>query len=152
MTRTEEILWLAGKLRYLREAGPNAGFRVEGVQKWCGGKVGESWCAYFATMVLDICFEGASPIPRLGSCDAILSLARERMWTVQQPVPGDLYLLLNSSIDAHHVGFVVGAITPTSFLSRSGNTSGDGGSNGDRVADHTQRIVPGMIVFVHYPR
>lgn len=59
---------IARQFLYVREAGANAGQKVEAIQKWCGGQAGESWCAYFATMVLDICFQGNAPLIRQGSC------------------------------------------------------------------------------------
>ena len=101
------IIDLARKFLFVREAKEqNAGARVEAIQRWGGGQKGDSWCAFWATMVLDLYFEGASPIPRTGSCDDILNLARERNWLSEIPHVGDLYLYLKTDTDAHHVGIV----------------------------------------------
>jgi len=63
---------VARQFLFVREASiQNTGQRVEAIQKWGGGIKGESWCCYFATMVLDICFQGKSPIPRLGACQDV---------------------------------------------------------------------------------
>jgi hypothetical protein len=103
-------------------------------------------------MVLDIIFEGKAPIPRTGSTDDILNMATAAGWLTASPAPGDLYLLLNSPTDAHHVGFVTEKIEPTIIGTISGNTSADGtSSNGDRVAEHDNRRTEKM-AFVHYPR
>lgn len=131
---------------HVREAGPNTGQRVEAIQKWCGGQAGQSWCCYFATMVLDICFGGKSPVPRLGVCQDVYDLAKKNGWVTTTPSVGDLYLFVTPDDHAHHIGFVTSTDPLTGI---SGNTSEDGtSSNGDRVAEHTI----GRAVFVAYPR
>lgn len=153
MTRDEEVLWLARKLRYVREVPPNRGQRVEGLQKWGGGAPGDSWCAFFATFVLDVVFEGKSPVPRTGSCDVVLAHAKAQGWLTTAPCKGDLFLVLRDEHDAHHIGFVVDALgAPDSFVEISGNTNDDGSSNGVGVFERTRKIVPGKVVFVRYPR
>ena len=77
---------------HVREAGPNTGQRVEAIQKWCGGKSGESWCCYFVTMVLDLCYAGQSPIPRQGACQGVYDLAKQKGWVTATPSVGDIYL------------------------------------------------------------
>lgn len=136
---------------FVREAqAQNTGQRVEAIQRWSGGEKGQSWCAFFATMVLDIAYQGAAPIPRTGSCDDILTLAQKRGWLRERPAIGDLYLYLNNPQDAHHVGIVTD-VDATGFLGLSGNTSPDGlSSNGDRVAERHLSLAPGHTVFVHY--
>ena len=69
---------------HIREAGPNTGQRVEAIQKWSGGIAGQSWCCYFVTMVLDLCYGGTSPIPRQGACQGVYDLAKQNKW-VRQP-------------------------------------------------------------------
>lgn len=151
-TRDEELVYLARKLRYVREVPENKGQRVEAIQRWSGGAPGDSWCAYFATMLLDIVYEGKSPLPRTGSCDTLLETARTNGWLSESPSVGDLYLVLRSPTDAHHVGIVSEILTPTSFFTLSGNTNDDGSSNGNGVYERVSNIAPGKIVFVHYPR
>ncbi|HEY9462461.1 MAG TPA: hypothetical protein VIR54_05190 [Vicinamibacterales bacterium] len=137
----------ARKYLFVREAGQNRGQRVEAIQKWSGGSAGDSWCCEFATMVYDICYQGKSEIPRTGSCDVVLALAKDRGWTVADPRPGDLVLSVRSPDDAHHIGIVTQANPLTAI---AGNTSADGASsNGDRVAEHA--ISRDNKVFVRVP-
>ncbi len=139
---------IAKQFLYVREAGANRGLRVEAIQKWSGGAAGESWCMFFATMVLDICFQGSAPIPRQGGCENVHQAAIKSGWIGFAPSPGDLVLSINAAGLAHHVG-IVSDIDP--LKSVAGNTSEDGtSSNGDRVAEHV--INPAGKVFVHYPR
>ena len=147
------LIELARKFHYLREATKqNDGQRVEAVQKWGGGKKGDSWCAFWATMVLDIFYEGKSPIERTGSCDVILQQAEKQGWLQELPHVGDLYLYLNTPTDAHHVGIVTD-VNADGFMGISGNTSEDGlSSNGDRVAERALKLKPSKTVFVRYPR
>lgn len=133
---------------FVREAGANKGNRVEAIQKWGGGIAGQSWCCWFVTMVLDICFEGDSPIPRLGACQTVYDLATKNGWVVTAAQKDDIFLYVNDLNHAHHIGF----ITETG-QGIAGNTSADGvSSNGDRVAEHSVSTNPAHIKFVRYPR
>jgi len=141
--------------RHVREAGPNTGSRVESIQKWGGGQPGDSWCCWLATMVLDLWFNGFlgqdPPIPRLGSCDDVLKLARTNGWLVDMPHVGDLYLYVRGDDDAHHIGLVAD-VKRDEFAGISGNTSEDGlSSNGTGVFERYIRFAP-HIKFVRYPR
>lgn len=148
MTDAIEIARLFSFVREAQSQGQNHGLRVEAIQRWCGGQPGLSWCAYFATMMLDIAFQGNAPIPREGSCEAIHQLATANGWIVDTPEPGDLVLSINSAGIAHHIGIVTQADPLTSI---AGNTSKDGtSSNGDGVYEH--HISPDAKVFVRYPR
>ena len=139
---------IARQFLFVREAGQNHGLRVNAIQKWGGGEDGQSWCMWFATMVLDIAFQGEAPIPRQGSCEAVRQLARQNAWIVATPSVGDLVLSINDQGQAHHVGLVT-KVDP--LMSIAGNTSEDGASsNGDRVAEHV--LDPANKEFVHYPR
>lgn len=142
---------VARQFLYVREAqslGQNKGQRVEAMQRWCGGQPGESWCAYFATMVLDICFQGESPIPRLGAVEDIHQLAIKNGWLVAEPQPGDLVLSVNSVNHAHHIG-ICSETDPLTTI--AGNTDATGqSSNGDRVAEHL--VSKTGKVYVRYPR
>jgi len=139
---------LARQFIFVREAGANHGQRVNAIQKWCGGSDGESWCMYFATMMLDIAFQGAAPIPREGSCEVVHQLAARNGWLSPKAAVDDLVLSINDQGLAHHVG-IVSKVDP--LMSVAGNTSEDGASsNGDRVAEHV--LNPQNKVFVHYPR
>jgi hypothetical protein len=146
---------VARQFRYLREAGPNRGLRVEAVQHWSAGVPGESWCDDFAIgFVLDICFQGDSPFPRQrdidGSTVAALAYARAHGWIVPyaDSVPGDLVFSVRADGTPHHIGIETVHAPLTTI---AGNTSEDGvSSNGDRVGEHV--VSQDGKVFVHYPR
>jgi hypothetical protein len=149
--RQYDPLTIARQYLYVREIPQNRGQRVEAIQKWCGGKAGDSWCCDFATMVLDICYQGQSPLPRTGSCDVALAVARANGWVTTTPIPGDLYFRVRVPDDAHHVGFVCQIVKGDGVVSQiSGNTSAKGSDNGDGVYEkditHTADLV-----FVHIP-
>jgi hypothetical protein len=130
---------------FVREAGQNHGQRVEAIQRWCGGQPGESWCAYFATMVLDLAYGGEAPIRRQGVVQEIRDLATENGWITATPSMGDLFLYIDANDHAHHIGFVTGTEPLTGI---AGNTDEHGtSSNGDRVAEHGITAK----VFIHLP-
>lgn len=135
---------------YVREAGANMGQKVEAIQKWCGGEKGQSWCCYYATMVLDIFFQGKSPIPRLGACQDVYDLAKKNGWLTTTPLKDDIFLYVDSNDHAHHIGIIT---VDGGGVGIAGNTSEDGtSSNGDRVAEHAITTNPAKIKYVHYPR
>ena len=137
---------IAKQYDYVREAGPNKGLRVEAIQHWSSGQAGDSWCCEFATMVLDICFKGNSPIPRLQACQDVYDLAKSKGWITSTPQVDDLFLYVNDQDHAHHIG-IVSSVNPLEGI--AGNTSKDGtSSNGDGVYNHGINAK----VFVHYPR
>jgi len=139
---------IARQFLYVREAGANKGLRVEAIQKWSGGAPGQSWCCHFVTMVLDICFQGSSPIPRQGACQVVYDQAKNEGWLTDNPVWDDLYLYVNDEDHAHHIGIIT-----ENKNGIAGNTSEDGtSSNGDRVAEHSISSNPARVKYVHYPR
>lgn len=143
------LLDIARLFRFVREVPDNKGLRVEAIQHWSGGQSGDSWCCEFATMVLDLYFQGASPIPRQGACQRVYEMARTRGWLVTDPQPGDLYLYVTDADHAHHIGFVTVASPLTGI---SGNTSEDGTSdNGTGVFEHALTVAPSHIRFVRVP-
>lgn len=160
------IVDLFRAFRHVRERQdePNAGMRVEAIQRWCGGRKGDSWCCYIATMVLDLWFCGIlgleSPVPRLGACDDVLNLARKNGWIRESPAVGDLYLFVRDPDgpagprgmeDAYHIGMVTDVGNGT-FVGISGNTSEDGlSANGTGVFERQLELKPGKHLFVRYP-
>jgi hypothetical protein len=141
---------VARQFLYVRESGANSGNKVEAIQKWCGGLKGESWCCYFATMVLDICFQGTAPIPRLGACQSVYDLAIKNGWVTTKPIAGDIFLYVDSNNHAHHIGIIT---VDGGGVGIAGNTSEDGtSSNGDRVAEHSISTNSNLVKYVHYPR
>jgi hypothetical protein len=133
----ETIIGIARQFAYVREAqtvGQNRGLRVEGIQKWADGQAGDSWCAEFVWFVLDVAFQGKCPIPRTGSCQAILDFATQHLKVTSQPQVGDLFLYVDQNNHAHHIGIVT---STTPLIGIAGNTSPDGrSSNGDGVYEH----------------
>lgn len=137
---------IARQFSFVREAGANKGNRVEAIQKWGGGNPGDSWCCWFVTMILDICFQGVAPIGRVGACQTVYDMAKKNGWLVTDPQKDDIFLIVNENDHAHHIGFVVNNVNGI-----AGNTSGDGkSSNGDRVAEHG--LATKGIKFVRYPK
>src|SRR5689334_16767598 len=140
-----DAIAIARLFLFVREAKPNRGLRVESIQHWSNGQPGDSWCCEFATMVLDILFQGHAPISRGGACQDVYEQAAEQHWLVTEPQPGDLYLFVNEQDRAHHIGFVTQANPLTGI---SGNTSKDGtSSNGDGVYEHMLIVQPERIKF-----
>lgn len=143
----------ARKYKYVRELAGNRGQRVGGIQYWASGSIGlgKPWCADFATWILDVCYQGQSPIPRTASCDEILAVATASGFVTQTPVPGDLYLRVKDGNDAHHVGFVTQfAFGQGHFGSISGNTNEGDSDEGTGVFERDVTALAGD-VFVHIP-
>lgn len=139
---------IARQFLFVREVPVNKGLRVNAIQKWSGGLTGDSWCCEFATMVLDICFQGNSPIPRLQKVQDVYDLALKNGWIVENPMKDDLFIYIDSSGHAHHIG-----IFTENGNGIAGNTSADGTSvNGDRVAEHLLVTNPLYIKYIRYPR
>lgn len=137
MPTAADIIRIARQFLYVREAqslGQNQGSRVNGIQLWSLGHPQDSGCAEWATMVLDLAYQGKSPISRGGSCEVIHQQAIKNGWVRPVAKPGMLYLYVDAFGHAHHVGIVT-AINP--LVGIAGNTSADGKSvNGDGVYEH----------------
>lgn len=148
------------KLLYIRERGANKGQRIEGIQRWAGGQPGDSYCCESATMVLDICYQGASPIPLATACETVYQLAKAKGWLVpdtELPVIDDIFLYVNDVDHAHHIGFVTGVTTDAANINHiigiAGNTSADGkSSNGDGFHEHEISSNRKVTKFVRYPK
>lgn len=139
---------IARQFRFVREVPVNKGLRVEAIQHWSAGQSGDSWCCEFATMILDICFQGNSPIPRLQAVQDVYDLAKQNNWLTDNPMKDDLYIFVNDQDHAHHIGILTGQ-----GIGIAGNTSADGtSSNGDRVAEHGLNVSTQFIKYIHYPR
>lgn len=139
---------IARQFLFVREVPQNKGLRVEAIQHWSGGQTGDYWCCEFATMVLDICFQGVSPIPRLQAVQDVYNLAKKNGWMTDNPQKDDLFIYVNDNDHAHHIG-----IFTDDWRGIAGNTSADAtSSNGDRVAEHGLITNRKYIKFIHYPR
>ena len=141
---------IARQFLFVREVPQNSGQRVEAIQKWSGGSKGDSWCCEYATMVLDICFQGNSPIPRLQAVQDVYNLAKKNGWLTTTPVKDDLFIYVNGVDHAHHIGF---STVDGGGIGIAGNTSEDGlSSNGTGVFEHTISTNPTKVKYIHYPR
>jgi hypothetical protein len=142
---------IARQFSFVREAAEqNTGQRVEAIQHWSAGNKGDSWCCEFATMVLDICFQGNAPIPRLQACQDVYDLAKKNNWLTTTPVKDDLFLYVDANDHAHHIGIIT---QDGGGVGIAGNTSADGtSSNGDGVHEHAITTNAAVIKYVHYPR
>jgi hypothetical protein len=86
-------------------------------------------------MVLDLFFQGKSPIPRLGACQDVYELAKKNGWMTTSPVAGDIFIYVNSAGRAHHIGFIT---KDGGGIGIAGNTSEDGtSSNGTGCFEHS---------------
>lgn len=131
-----EIFRLFLFVREPQGLGQNRGQRVEAIQHWSGGEAahGTSWCAWLCTMVLDLEWQGESPIPRMGNCQEIRERCEQLGYMVTDPEPGDLFFYVDANGHAHHIG-VVTSNDPLEGI--AGNTDASGTSNnGDRCAEH----------------
>lgn len=143
------LLDLARCWRHVRETTQNQGQRVNAIQMFSGGTdaLGTSWCAWWATLILDLWYGGLSPVPRMGNVQEIRALCSARGWMTTAPVPGDLFFYVDANDHAHHMGFYT-APGPTGI---AGNTDATGtSSNGDRVAEHPLATA-GTILYAHLP-
>lgn len=131
----DDVIAVARKFLDVREAdGPNRGMWVEFFQRFTNGQVGDSWCADFVSLVLDVVYWGRSPLPRTGSTITMLRVAQTKNMVVSIPALGDLFFLVNAFGTPHHVGIVT-ARAP--LVGIAGNTSPDGtSSNGTGVFEH----------------
>lgn len=131
---------------FVREQGQNKGRFVEGIQHWSGGQFGDSWCCEFACMILDICFQGNSPITKFQAVQDVYNLAKKNGWMTNNPTANDIFIYVDDNDHAHHIGFITGQ-----GVGIAGNTSEDGtSSNGDRVAEHKLTTNPNHIKYIHY--
>jgi hypothetical protein len=143
---------VARRFSFVRETdGPNDGTWVSLFQRFTGNRPGDSWCASFVSLVLDIVYRGHVPLRRSASCQSILDeCTRKGFVALAGAVPqsDDLFFYVNAG-GAHHMGIVTDA-TPLGTVGIAGNTSSDGASsNGTGVFEHA--LAPGT-VFARLPR
>lgn len=122
------VLTIARLFGFVREImkngkGTNTGRWVEAIQRIGGTVKGQPWCACFVCIVLGLFLGGRLPFSYTASCDNILEWARAKGVLYDDPMPGDIFLLLKSEHDAVHTGFVTEGITATHFGTFEGNAS-----------------------------
>lgn len=143
---------VARRYLFVREVGgPNRGAFVEAFQRFTHGQQGDSWCADFASLVLDYAYHGKPPLRPTGSTQQMLSEARQRGYLfVTQPQPNDLYFFVHPDGTPHHVGFITSV--EGQLIGIAGNTSPDGSSSdGTGVFEHAIPRDPAQVVFVRLP-
>jgi len=125
MTDAEGVLARARQFLFVREApgNKNTGRWVEAIQRIGGTSKGQPWCACFVFLVLGIWYDGVPPLSYTASCDELLKEARAKGMLFTDPLPGDIFLLLDSPDDAIHTGLVTEGITKTRFGTIEGNAS-----------------------------
>lgn len=136
---------------FIRETlGPNRGFHVAFLQRFCGGQDGDSWCADFASFVLDVAYMGKSPLHKTGSTRSMLVEATQKGFVVARPKPDCLFFFVRDDGTPHHVGIVTDVRRDGIVVGIAGNTSADGRSaNGTGVFEH--QIPTTNIVYVELP-
>lgn len=115
---------------WVKEAtGANDGPWVEAIQRITGNRRGDPWCASFVAMICDIAFQGKNPLPRTASCDVLLEAARTRGWLQDEPIAGDVFLVMRTKTDAVHTGIVT-AVGQLAVKTIEGNTNSGGSRDG----------------------
>lgn len=143
---------VARRFNFVRETdGPNDGTWVSLFQRFTGNRPGDSWCASFVSLVLDVCYRGIPPLRRSASCQSILDECTRKGFVAlvgTGPQPDDLFFYVGPQ-GAHHIGIVTD-VTPVGVVGIAGNTSADGrSSDGTGVFEHT--LAPDA-VFARLPR
>jgi len=147
MTRAD----IARLLAFVQESprNSNKGRWVEALQRIGETDPGQPWCACFVMAVLDIDYQGKSPLLTTASCEQIYEAAKANGWLTRDPQPGDIFLEINASGAAHHTG-IVENVADGIFHEISGNTNDDGSREGYGVFEKDLRISD-LIAFVHLP-
>jgi hypothetical protein len=142
------ITTIARRLNFVRETqGPNAGAWVNGFQRYCHGKSGDSWCADFVSFVMDFAYYGNAPLKLTGSTRDMLAEATSKNLRSPKPVIDGLFFYVNADGTPHHVGIVSDVLPTGVVMGIAGNTSEDGvSSNGTGVFEHA--ISTARTVFV----
>lgn len=126
----------------------NDGRWVEAILRLVGHTKGAPWCAGFVCLVLDIAFKGHNPLPKTASCDVLLEFARKQGWLQEEPIAGDVFLLMKTKTDAVHTGIVT-AVGQVSVKTIEGNTN-EGGSRDGWGVFARERNRKGL-VFIRIP-
>jgi len=134
------VLNAAKMLLPIREAGQNRGRFVEAIIKYAGGQPGDPWCAAFVYYVGHKMLGVAWPLPKTLSCDELLAYAIKHEFLVDVPYPGCLFLVMKSSTDATHVGFVDTLLPNNRFTTVEGNSNDRGIRDGDGTVSNVRDI------------
>lgn len=141
--------------------GANRGPVIDTIAKALNVPLGVSWCAQFVTWILMRAYgmDKSTLRKKLGFdspwyCDSTKDWRAQAMrhgMMTDSPTSGDLFILLNESGEAHHIGFVVTPPDATGrFQTNEGNTNSGGSVNGDGVYNRT-RTASASVVFIELP-
>ncbi len=134
---------IARRLNFIRETAPNDGAWVSWIQRYTHNQPGDSWCASFVSLVLDIAWRGRSPLVSSAATRVLLAEAARKGWIVTEPQVDDLFFYVKDGL-AHHVGIVTD-VQDHVVVGIAGNTSENGQlSNGTGVFEHA--IAPAIYV------
>lgn len=124
---------------WVRETtGKNDGPWVEAIQRTTGNKKGDPWCASFVNFVLDIAYKDLNPLPCTASCDVLLEFAGRHKLLTDDPVPGDVFLVMRTRSDAIHTGIIT-AVEKDTIRTVEGNTNREGAREGNGVWARTRQ-------------
>lgn len=145
---------VARRLAFVREvSGANRGAWVEFIQRFCHGVPGDSWCADFVSLVLDVAYHGRPPLKPTGSTASMLAEAKAKGYLLKDGTAAeaeDLYFYLRADGTPHHVGIVTTPGAPP--IGIAGNTSEDGSSpNGIGVFEHALPAAA-RVAYVRLPK
>lgn len=139
---------LARRLNFIRETAPNDGAWVTFIQRFTHNAPGDSWCASFVSLLLDVAYRGRSPLAKSAACRVLLAEAARKGWIVTEPQVDDLFFYVKDGV-AHHVGICSG-VEPLVGIAGNTNETGES-SNGTGVFEHELKT-SSRIVFVRAPR
>lgn len=115
-------------------AGTNGGAYVERLQRLCGGKKGDPWCAGEVSSVGHVALGTRWPLPLTMSCQTLYEWGKKKGIVQLSPQRGDVFLVWHPTLMRFaHTGFVVDLTSEKSRIdSHSGNTTLPGGTGDPR--------------------
>jgi hypothetical protein len=143
---TKEVINIAKKEmvkggNYKEVWGSNDGPQVREYLKSVGINFPASWCAAFVFYCCDQACSAQglkNPLPVTGYCPTLAEWGIENNIVVQDPEPGDIFILKDSGSPPYfHTGIITG-INQSYFNTIEGNTDGSGSSNGQGIYQRTR--------------
>lgn len=132
----QEIVSYAGYEVGVKEAGHNAGARVETYLSMVGLDKGNAWCMAFVYFILR---KAGVDFIKTGSCSAAYEWAKANNRLTDKPQPGDVFLLRGGNTGHKHTGIVTN-VQGTYVNTIEGNTNDDGSAEGDGVYRRTRKM------------
>lgn len=135
----DAVLQLAKKeLGVREEGGNNRGSRVEAYLSAVGLGAGNPWCAAFVCWVMKSA--GVKGFPMTGDTWELEAWAEREGILVNNPMAGDVFLLLDAQGKPMHTGFVAGVSSSMMIDTIEGNTGVASDTDGDGVARKSRLI------------